>query len=210
MTVRSVRSFRAPAVAALLVAAITGTAQASVVIDFQALEVAGNPSPTIGPLDYVEDGYRVVLVNGSRFGTSSIAYYGSTAVFSESFFSTPPGITLTQVASGGFDLLSIDLVELGNSLVSQITLTGFFVGGGSISTTLTTDGFQQTGNPASFETFALTGFSNLAEVRFSYPSNSSFLPQMDNLVVQPTIPTPGAAAALAMGGLLVAGRRRRA
>jgi hypothetical protein len=201
---------RSALVSAACLAAVTlaGNAQASVVIDFQSLEVPGNDSVTIGPLDYLEDSYRLVFVNASRLGTGSFAYYGSTAVYSSSFFSTPAGITLTQADGGPFDLLSIDLVELGNSLVHQLTLTGTFVGGGTISTTLSTDAFQQTGNLASFETFALTGFTNLADVVMTYPSNSFTWAQMDNLVVRPTIPTPGAVGLLALGGLIATRRRR--
>lgn len=210
MPIRSVSSFRAPAVAALLAAAITGTAQASVVIDFQSLEAAGNPTTTIGPLSYTEDGYHLDFVNANRAGTASVAYYGSTAVWSGSFGASPAGITLTQVGGGAFDLLSIDLAERANSIVCQITLTGTFVGGGTIATTLSTDAFQEAGNPASFQTFALTGFTNLAQVQFSYPDPGFGRPQMDNLVVQPTVPTPGAAALVAMGGLFAARRRRTA
>jgi hypothetical protein len=209
MTIRSAVSFHAPAACALLFAALSGTAQASFIIDFESLAVPGNPAVSLGPLNYVEDGYRLVFTSALRYGTGSSGYHGSTAVWAESFFGNPPGITLTQVASGGFDLLSIDVAELINVIVYQITVTGFFVGGGSISTTLSTDGFVQAGSPATFETFALTGFTNLAEVRFSYPGNAFTWPQIDNLVVQPTIPTPGAAtAALAMTGLLAARRRR--
>ncbi len=53
---------------------------APVTIDFQALEVSGNPSPTIINFDYVEDGYRFTGAAANRFGTGSTFYAGSTAI----------------------------------------------------------------------------------------------------------------------------------
>jgi uncharacterized repeat protein (TIGR01451 family) len=157
-----------------------------VTIDFQALEVPGNPSPTIINFNYVEEGYRFTGPSANRFGTGSRFYAGSTAIRVGSLGGQLRG-DLTTVSGVPFDLLSLDLAE-GNNGLSNVIVTGTFARGGTITQTLFTLSPLVTNDAAaSFDTFVLTGFQNLASVSFTVVDNNAFrVAQLDNIVVDET------------------------
>ncbi len=120
---------------------------------------------------------------------------------------------MSQVGGGAFSLISVDLAELfiGTPPGLQVQIDGVLFGGGSVSTTFSTDGINDgpAGVVADFETFSLpAGFGNLTEVTFtgSNPNSIDQRFQFDNLVV----PEPGAGLTFGLGmiGLVVMGRRR--
>ena len=89
-----------------------------------------------------------------------------------------------------FNLLSLDYAEYDTNLgVGTITFTGNFVGGGSISKDVTTDGVF------GFESATFAGFNNLSSVVFS-TNVEGF--QLDNISVT-AVPEPSSAALLGLG-----------
>jgi hypothetical protein len=79
-------------------------------------------------------------------------------------------ITMTRVGGGAFNLLSADIGEdVSFSLpATRIDVTGFFIGGGSISTQNPLDG-----NSSAFQLATFPGFNNVTSVTFHGAGNVS-------------------------------------
>ena len=95
----------------------------------------------------------------------------------------PPLFTLSRVNDNPFELFSLDFAANG---LAELQITGYYIGGGSISTAILTDG-------VSWQTYAVgNGWSNLDRVEFLTPlfgfGGSAAL---DNIVVS-TVPVPAA------------------
>jgi hypothetical protein len=124
-------------------------------------------------------------------------------------------ITMTRVGGGAFDLLSADLAQdnANDDPATGVIVTGFFTGGGSISTTIA---LPPPPNSA-FQHASFVGYSNLLSVTFRGAGNPSPSPNsngftLDNIgVITGTVPEPASLAMLGMGSLsiLVYARRRR-
>lgn len=130
-----------------------------------------------------------------------------------------PGLYIRQVSDVGFSLNSIDLADWVDGTTANrpdgsphgipITITGYFVNGGSISQTFTFDADlnrdMQTGND--FTNFTLTGFNNIISAYVSY--DGGYMLGIDNIYVSP-VPEPEAYAMLlaGLGFIGLMGRRR--
>ena len=118
--------------------------------------------------------------------TGSTNFAGSTAL--NPFFNDTH--TFQRIDGLPFNLLSLDYAEHDTNLsVGTITFTGNFVGGGSISKDVTTDGVF------GFESATFAGFNNLSSVVFLTNAEGF---QLDNISVT-AVPEPSSAALLGLG-----------
>jgi hypothetical protein len=202
------------ATVALAAAAVATTAAQASVINFNGLangNIVYNNSTAVstGGMSFKGSSATYFVTSTYNGGdNSNFSYNGSDFLLSYSAF------TLASAAAAPFSVNSFDLASWYDSTpISTVTLTGTFVGGGSISKVLTLTGSnlsKQTGND--FTMFNLTGFNNLSSLTFN--GNNAYL-ALDNLVVNAaaatTVPEPSSIAlfglALAAGALV---RRRRA
>jgi hypothetical protein len=178
--------------AALFSLAITASATT---ISFNSLEHAGDGFQTFAT--YEENGFVFSAgMLASALQDNAGSYMGSAGLFN-----AVPGsfTTLARLGGGSFDFNAIDLAPLsrlpGYGAGATVSFIGQVHGGGVVEQTFTLDqGFT-------FQTFALTGFSNLDSVSWLpfYPYH-----QFDNLVLdQPAsaVPEPGT---LVLSGLALA------
>lgn len=185
---------------ASLLALLSFTAQASV-ISFDSLEQSGTTYQFV--TSYTEAGFSFTSTSNS-FGSAQQGnvgwYFGSASLFNNTSGATT---TLARVGGGAFSLNSIDLapVSTGWGLGATISLVGHLNGGGTVNQSfLVDDGYF-------FQTFALTGFTNLDSVTWVQASPYH---QFDNLVIDgATVPEPSAAllVGLALTGLGLVRRR---
>ena len=121
------------------------------------------------------------------YQTGSPDFAGSTALvpyFGESH-------SFQRIDGLPFNLLSLDYAEYNPSAAAgTVTFTGNFVGGGSISKDVTTDGVF------GMESATFAGINNSSRVVFSYPHQKGF--QLDNISVT-AVPEPSSAALLGLG-----------
>lgn len=126
----------------------------------------------------------------------------------------PTGALVMINGGAGFSLSSFDADTFTHILgATTITLTGSFVGGGTITQAFTTDAIGDgPGGVADFQTFSLVGFANLSAVQFSSVTPRVFA--IDNInATSSTAPVPEPAAMFLLGsgltGLGALVRRRR-
>jgi hypothetical protein len=118
-------------------------------------------------------------------------------------------ITMTQVGHGAFNLLSADLAQdnANAAPASGVIVTGFFSGGGLISTTVA---LSPPPNSV-FQHASFVGYTNLLSVTFRgtgepNPSPSSHGFTLDNIGVTTstgTVPEPASLTMLGMGSLII-------
>ncbi len=104
-------------------------------------------------------------------------------------------ITMTEAGGGSFNLLSADLgedISFGGSATS-IVVTGFFSGGGSISTAIALDG-----DTANFQNVLFSGFTGLTSVTFDGIGGNANGFTLDNINTA-AVPIPGTLALLGLG-----------
>ncbi len=184
----------------LLVLAALGAVGAAnaVVITFESL-AQNNANVNDDGTFYNEQGYHFEQGAGepfhlSSFGTQEARYPGSTALFDN----TVAGIvTLTKIGGGAFDLRSIDLANLN--------------GPNSVTVTFTNDRAQQiqftkvdTQFPLTLQTFNF-GAVGVGITSISWSQDAPFH-QFDNVNI---VPEPATMAALGLGLVAIAARRRR-
>lgn len=187
--------------------AIAGSAQATTVIDFEALSNTGFPYVT-AVHSYAEDGYNVTVGGGfinllfAPSTDNALQYAGSTTAFA----AVGDKVKLARADGAAFDFSSIDLSKLStlNPGGNSITFTGNYAAGGSISKTVTID------NAFGLHTYdSFAGFTNLKSVTWSENLNVVKDYQFDNINVS-AVPEPEAYAMLGAGlGLLAFMRRRK-
>jgi len=161
------------AFALLLGLSYVGQANAIAILDFEVLRQVDDQIHVHGP-EYVEDGFRLearhpVPSNPLRLntlGTLHPAFPGSTALYQGV---TTGEIILTRVGGGSFDLFSMQIAELpgldtdGNPVNSgpfDVTFFGQQVGGSSVMTDITVDGFL------TLKTYTFSGFTDLLSVNW--------------------------------------------
>lgn len=210
----------AGAVALVGLAATGAGAQTRVTLDFNALGATMDPANGINYVAncYVERGVRIsspglpcgespAATFGMYMPTEPLGYTGSPALFN----SLGASVDLMPAFGGPFALYSLDLAPLllgPLSLPVDVVFTGFRIGGGTVTQTVTVPVVGLGGRPVNV---ALTGFTNLASARFT-PGGPDFAVQFDN-VQAGVVPEPGTVTLVALGLLGVAGaarRRRRA
>ena len=141
--------------------------------------------------------------------SAAVAHNGSSFLFVAS------GVeNAIDISNGGqaFDLQSFDADSfLHIQGATSITVTGFFLNGGSISQTFVTDAIGDGPGPVTdFQTFSLVGFTGLQTVQFR--SNNISL-ALDNITVTGSgpapVPEPAAMVLLGTGLVGIAGTLRK-
>jgi hypothetical protein len=168
------------------------------------------------------NGLEVAVSNGFAFTSGNDHFHIGDALPGQPFDGTGilledqnSAITMTQLGSGAFDLLSADLAQDNASAdpAAGVIVTGFFSGGGSISTTIA---LAPPPNSA-FRHASFAGYTDLLSVTFRGAGNRSPSPKsngftLDDIGVNTgTVPEPAGLTLLGMGslGILVYARRRR-
>jgi len=156
---------------------------------------------------YTEAGFTMTNDSGSNFFVDNDFRSPEISAFDDDvleFNTTGSQVTFTESSGSAFDFLAVELGGLNTtSGDAQLTFTGFFSGGGSI--TQNVDTFAGDYNLISF-----SGFVGLSSLAVSAPSDGRF-PVIDNVVLN-AVPVPAAVWLFgsALAGLGWLGRRQTA
>jgi hypothetical protein len=185
------RAIKLAVACVMVLVATAGQVQAGI-ITFESFANAGADYVLYqSPFDV--DGYRFT---GNLFGNDYLIFKTGSPHFAGSTALAPyigETHTFQRIDGLPFNLLSFDYSEHDTfSAAGTVTFTGNFVGGGSISKDVTTDGVF------GFESATFAGFNNLSSVVFSYPGTNGVYFQLDNISVT-AVPEPSSAALLGLG-----------
>jgi len=177
---------------ALVTVVATSYVNAITIVDFEDWTAPGSLtwSASSRGFHFISEGPMQIMADppdGSQNGTLSLRTL------------TENNVTMSKAEGSTFNLLKADFGEGTTEWPSTcVIVTGFFVGGGSISFTAPLDGVLPL-----FETIEFSGFTNLISARFEGDSPVGF--SVDNIVV----PEPTTVCALVVGGMAAMRRRRR-
>ncbi len=114
----------------------------------------------------------------------------------------PATITLTQTNGHPFNLLSIDLARNFEwDPAPTVTFTGTLQSGGTVTETVTVT--TPVGPPAAFQTFPLTGFTDLTSVSWDQPVFTEGLNQFTDITLS-SVPEPSSLVLAGVGALSLA------
>ena len=178
----------------------------AVIIDFEEIDNTGGNAFSGSSLD--TQGFNLSNSAGSAY---AILHWG----LGDSFNADVDGVTyshnyggststLTQLGGGAFDLNSIDFGNVYNNrpYAQEFEVNGFYEAGGGISTTLTSDEF------AGLETFTFN-WEGLSSVTWTEISGTWL--QLDNIVLNASVPEPSTLALFGLGLLgLSLSRKKKA
>jgi len=203
----------------LVFAASIGTAQATT-ITFEDHAVPSGTQTTCfsGPgcdltsggffFDTLADHYH--LANNTNLNGANVDNGGTYFVTD----ATPSQTTFSQVGGAAFTLNSIDYAEwVGTNSARNITVTGFQMGGATVSAGLVLDGiFDGQGGAADFQTFTFDStWTNLLSVRLvgsnALTGTLNYF-AIDNIVVTEAVPEPATLTLVGLGCAYVIRRRR--
>jgi hypothetical protein len=177
---------------------LSATSARAATITFDSLAQPGADNSVIGP-SYTESGFTVSTSTLISPTTGDQDFTGTGTVIS-----TANKFTMAAADASAFDFSGITLWELNRApyLPLIVQFTGTFVGGGTITQTVTTNGTFDG------DVFTFAGFTNLASLQFQSANGRTF--QIDNVNVSPAAtPVPEPTSMLLLGtGLLGAGVRR--
>lgn len=164
----------------------------SVVLDFEELATGVGPGVRV-PAPYLVQGYVLHTSAPTRFFSpaSTFRWYGGSAAL---FVDDIRGVEaiLTREDGSSFSVSSIDLARLFGTATAEVTFIGTTRGGGTVQQTVPVTGLA-------FETFPLSGFDDLIELRWSQATGfSPKLHQFDDIAL--TLANPGSRAACREGG----------
>jgi len=187
-------------VVCLFICLFAGSVNATI-IDFEGVLASGQARIGSNVAPYVEDGFTLTSSGDSSvfhadiFGSGSFTNLNGSDIFGWCGRACPGApYTLSITNGGAFDLTSIDFsnLEFGDD-VGAIDITGFFSGGGSVSTSfgLVVD---------IWSTVAFAGFSNLSSFSISAAGIGNSL-ALDNIVLNTSsaVPEPTSLVLLGLG-----------
>lgn len=197
----------------LLIVSLAGLAPLRadfVTLDFQDIPIPGD-TDSAPFFSYSSQGYNLVAINPpsgfesgfQAHGANSAFWAGAVGVVPFAPASSPPGnvITLSRVDGNPFSMLSIDLARnFPFDPAPTVTFVGALAGGGSVSQSFTVT--VPIGDRA-FQTFALTGFSQVLAVSWEQPQLADGLHQFTNIELA-SVPEPSSLALLAAGAVTLA------
>lgn len=138
------------------------------------------------------------LINNAHDSNS-----GSTFLVVDHGASVTNSLTMSNFNNNApFSLVSFDLGEVGNGFATTISLVGNLVGGGTLNAAFNLDGIVSTGGSINFETFTLSGWTNLESVVFLATAGNgpAMFWGLDNInTTSASVPEPTTAALLALG-----------
>ncbi len=203
-------------ITAVAVLATTGIAQATT-LNFASLAQAGSGFNSIGP-SYTQSGFTLSSTALTAWESGAASLPSLSAADTSLFeFYADYTTTLTAAGNAAFTLNSVDLAPLiaGGSGTFNVTFVATFANSSTLSDTCTVSD----GSPATLQTCALAGFSNVVSVSFQQGTNIGYFGsqetgfQFDNLVINgaTSVPEPATFGLMALGLVAaVASRRRRA
>ncbi len=168
---------------------------------FEGLAPSGGATPPVTP--YSEDGFVLTSVSSnnaifsSSIGLNEAGF--STDYFAWDFTMAAPQITISEADDAVFDLKNLEIGESGTDgpiAGTDLTIAGFFDGGGSISMDYL--------NVTAATIVSPVGFENLISLTIMSANGDAGI---DNIAFN-VVPAPGVMALLGIG-LITAGRRRR-
>jgi len=162
---------------------LTGNANAySVLIDFEELQPV--PAFTTGPWPLETKGFSFSGVPGGVTDWPLLTDDSQALHWCPGGCSSDVSITMSQDGLAPFALLSLDLGQ--NNFISDVNLIGYFVGGGSISTTVNVT--------TTMTTFLLgVGWTNLESLTIEPEFTFAQAMAVDNIAVVTAVPLPAAA-----------------
>ncbi len=198
-------------------AAIIVTTAHGQVVDFE--DAPGSNNPIYNNTALVLGDFEFISTHLHTLDTfnifNGIAQNGSDVYIGNEGSGLGGAITMTRTDGGAFNVFSLDAAELwvGDNATWPnawgVSVTGYFQGGGSITDVLELDGLVDgAGGVADFQTFSLSGFTNLVAFEFNGVESTGAPDRafgVDNINL---VPTPGAIMVAGLGGLLGVRRRR--
>jgi PEP-CTERM motif len=177
---------------------VSAASASATTITFDSTVQPGSGTHSVGS-SYTESGFTFASALIDAMNSGSQDYTGTGTI------SASDGVfTLAAADASAFDFTGITVWELNRGIhPTNVQFVGSFVGGGTISRTVSTNGTFDG------DVFSFTGFTDLSSLAIN---GLDFTYQIDNVVVNSTAPAavPEPASMLLLGtGLLAAAARRR-
>lgn len=188
------------------VLALAATSASAGIIDFEDLGVAvGTQLNPAAGVSQATGGFIVSPGPINTSGLNDLHFHNMDGLGNNgsTVLGTHDDVVITQSGGGAFDVFSFDFEGFQNE--SDIRVVGSLSGGGTVSQTFTADG-----NPSTYETFLLSGFTGLSSISFEYLGNGATGFFLDNINTGGGhVPEPGGLGLVALGLAAAAAARSR-